>query len=93
MKGECNHKFHLSDLDFPYTQCLALYLEGAFVNDESNAGNVGTDAYPYVLIDKRFHMDGNRYASITSLQRSRDPITDADMKTVSIVDLDGTTYA
>ena len=78
----------ISDLDFYMTNGSTL--EGAFVNDESNAGN-GGDGYCNVVIDKdsTWTVTGDRI--ITSLSNAG-TITDADGKTVSIVGTDGTTY-
>ena len=68
----------ISDLDFYMTNGSTL--EGAVVNDESNARN-GGDGYCNVVID----------SIITSLSNAG-TITDVDGKTVSIVGTDGTTY-
>ena len=79
----------ISDLDFYMTNGSTL--EGAFVNDESNAGN-GGDGYCNVVIDKDSTWTVTGDSTITSLSNAG-TITDADGKTVSIVGTDGTTYA
>ena len=79
----------ISDLDFYMTNGSTL--EGAFVNDESNAGN-GGDGYCNVVIDKDSTWTVTGDSIITSLSNAG-TITDADGKTVSIVGTDGTTYA
>ena len=78
----------VSDLDFYMTNGSTL--EGAFVNDESNAGN-GGDGYCNVVIDKDSTWTVTGDSIITSLSNAG-TITDADGKTVSIVGTDGTTY-
>ena len=78
----------ISDLDFYMTNGSTL--EGAFVNDESNAGN-GGDGYCNVVIDKDSTWTVTSDSIITSLSNAG-TITDADGKTVSIVGTDGTTY-
>ena len=78
----------ISDLDFYMTNGSTL--EGAFVNDESNAGN-GGDGYCNVVIDKDSTWTVTGDSIITSLSNAG-TITDADVKTVSIVGTDGTTY-
>ena len=78
----------ISDLDFYMTNGSTL--EGAFVNDESNAGN-GGDGYCNVVIDKDSTWTVTGDSTITSLSNAG-TITDADSKTVSIVGTDGTTY-
>ena len=78
----------ISDLDFYMTNGSTL--EGAFVNDESNAGN-GGDGYCNVVIDKDSTWTVTDDSTITSLSNAG-TITDADGKTVSIVGTDGTTY-
>ena len=78
----------ISDLDFYMTNGSTL--EGAFVNDESNAGN-GGDGYCNVVIDKDSTWTVTGDSTITSLSNAG-TITDADGKTVSIVGIDGTTY-
>ena len=78
----------ISDLDFYMTNGSTL--EGAFVNDESNAGN-GGDGYCNVVIDKDSTWTVTGDSTITSLSNVG-TITDADGKTVSIVGTDGTTY-
>ena len=78
----------ISDLDFYMTNGSTL--EGAFVNDESNAGN-GGDGYCNVVIDKDSTWTVTGDSTITSLSNAG-TITDADGKTVSIVGTDGTTY-
>ena len=78
----------ISDLDFYMTNGSTL--EGAFVNDESNAGN-GGDGYCNVVIDKDSTWIVTGDSTITSLSNAG-IITDADGKTVSIVGTDGTTY-
>lgn len=78
----------ISDLDFYMTNGSTL--EGAFVNDESNAGN-GGDGYCNVVIDKDSTWTVTGDSTITSLSNA-ETITDADGKTVSIVGTDGTTY-
>ena len=78
----------ISDLDFYMTNGSTL--EGAFVNDESNAGN-GGDGYCNVVIDKDSTWTVTGDSNITSLS-NEGTITDADGKTVSIVGTDGTTY-
>ena len=78
----------ISDLDFYMTN--GSILEGAFVNDESNAGN-GGDGYCNVVIDKDSTWTVTGDSTITSLSNAG-TITDADGKTVSIVGTDGTTY-
>ena len=78
----------ISDLDFYMTNGSTL--EGAFVNDESNAGN-GGDGYCNVVIDKDSTWTVIGDSIITSLSNAG-TITDADGKTVSIVGTDGTTY-
>ena len=78
----------ISDLDFYMTN--GSILEGAFVNDESNAGN-GGDGYCNVVIDKDSTWTVTDDSTITSLSNAG-TITDADGKTVSIVGTDGTTY-
>ena len=78
----------ISDLDFYMTNGSTL--EGAFVNDESNAGN-GGDGYCNVVIDKDSTWTVTGDSTIASLSNAR-TITDADGKTVSIVGTDGTTY-
>ena len=78
----------ISDLDFYMTNGSTL--EGAFVNDEFNAGN-GGDGYCNVVIDKDSTWTVTGDSSITSLSNAG-TITDADGKTVSIVGTDGTTY-
>lgn len=78
----------ISDLDFYMTNGSTL--EGAFVNDESNAGN-GGDGYCNVVIDKDSTWTVTGDSTITSLSNAG-TITDADGKTVSVVGTDGTTY-
>ena len=78
----------ISDLDFYMTNGSTL--EGAFVNDESYAGN-GGDGYCNVVIDKDSTWTVTGDSTITSLS-NEGTITDADGKTVSIVGTDGTTY-
>mgnify|MGYP003097415736 CR=1 FL=1 len=78
----------ISDLDFYMTNGSTL--EGAFVNDESNAGN-GGDGYCNVVIGKDSTWTVTGDSTITSLSNAG-TITDADGKTVSIVGTDGTTY-
>lgn len=78
----------ISDLDFYMTNGSTL--EGAFVNDESNAGN-GGDGYCNVVIDKDSTWTVTGDSTITSMSNAG-IITDADGKTVSIVGTDGTTY-
>ena len=78
----------IRDLDFYMTNGSTL--EGAFVNDESNAGN-GGDGYCNVVIDKDSTWTVTGDSTITSLSNAG-TITDADGKTVSIVGTDGTTY-
>ena len=78
----------ISDLDFYMTNGSTL--EGAFVNDESNAGN-GGDGYCNVVIDKDSTWTVTGDSTITSLSNAG-TITDADGKTVSIVGIDGTAY-
>lgn len=78
----------ISDLDFYMTNGSTL--EGAFVNDESNAGN-GGDGYCNVVIDKDSTWTVTGDSTITSMSNAG-TITDADGKTVSIVGTDGTTY-
>lgn len=78
----------ISDLDFYMTNGSTL--EGAFVNDESNAGN-GGDGYCNVVIDKDSAWTVTGDSTITSLLNAG-TITDEDGKTVSIVGTDGTTY-
>ena len=78
----------ISDLDFYMTNGSTL--EGAFVNDESNAGN-GGDGYCNVVIDKDSTWTVTGDSTITSLSNAG-TITDEDGKTVSIVGTDGTTY-
>lgn len=78
----------ISDLDFYMTNGSTL--EGAFVNDESNAGN-GGDGYCNVVIEKDSTWTVTGDSTITSLSNAG-TITDADGKTVSIVGIDGTTY-
>ena len=79
----------ISDLDFYMTNGSTL--EGAFVNDETYAGN-GGDGYCNVVIDKESTWTVTSDSTITSLSNAG-TITDADGKTVSIVGTDGTTYA
>ena len=79
----------ISDLDFYMTNGSTL--EGAFVNDETYAGN-GGDGYCNVVIDKDSTWTVTGDSTITSLSNAG-TITDADGKTVSIVGTDGTTYA
>ena len=78
----------ISDLDFYMTNGSTL--EGAFVNDESNAGN-GGDGYCNVVIDKDSAWTVTGDSTITSLSNAG-TITDEDGKTVSIIGTDGTTY-
>ena len=78
----------ISDLDFYMTNGSTL--EGAFVDDESNAGN-GGDGYCNVVIDKDSTWTVTGDSTITSLSNAG-TTTDADGKTVSIVGTDGTTY-
>ena len=78
----------ISDLDFYMTNGSTL--EGAFVNDESYAGN-GGDGYCNVVIDKDSTWTVTGDSTITSLS-NEGTITDADGKTISIVGTDGTTY-
>ena len=78
----------ISDLDFYMTNGSTL--EGAFVNDETYAGN-GGDGYCNVVIDKDFTWTVTGDSKITSLSNAG-TITDADGKTVSVVGTDGTTY-
>ena len=78
----------ISDLDFYMTNGSTL--EGAFVNDESNAGN-GGDGYCNVVIEKDSTWTVTGDSTITSLSNAG-TITDADGKTDSIVGIDGTTY-
>lgn len=78
----------ISDLDFYMINGSTL--EGAFVNDESNAGN-GGDGYCNVVIDKDSTWTVTGDSTITSLSNAG-TITDADGKTVSIVGTDRTTY-
>lgn len=79
---------YISDLDFYMTNGSTL--EGAFVNDETYAGN-GGDGYCNVVIDKDSTWTVTGDSTITSLS-NEGTITDADGKTVSIVGTDGTTY-
>lgn len=78
----------ISDLDFYMTNGSTL--EGAFVNDETYAGN-GGDGYCNVVIDKDSTWTVIGDSKITSLSNAG-TITDADGKTVSVVGTDGTTY-
>lgn len=78
----------ISDLDFYMTNGSTL--EGAVVNDESNARN-GGDGYCNVVIDKDSTWTVTGDSIITSLSNAG-TITDVDGKTVSIVGTDGTTY-
>ena len=78
----------ISDLDFYMTNGSTL--EGAFVNDETYAGN-GGDSYCNVVIDKDSTWTVTGDSKITSLSNAG-TITDADGKTVSVVGTDGTTY-
>lgn len=78
----------ISDLDFYMTNGSTL--EGAFVNDETYAGN-GGDGYCNVVIDKESTWTVTGDSTITSMSNAG-TITDADGKTVSIVGIDGTTY-
>ena len=78
----------ISDLDFYMTNGSTL--EGAFVNDETYAGN-GGDGCCNVVIDKDSTWTVTGDSTITSLSNAG-TITDADGKTVSIVGTDGTTY-
>ena len=78
----------ISDLDFYMINGSTL--EGAFVNDESNARN-GGDGYCNVVIDKDSTWTVTGDSIITSLSNAG-TITDVDGKTVSIVGTDGTTY-
>lgn len=78
----------ISDLDFYMTNGSTL--EGAFVNDETYAGN-GGDGYCNVVIDKDSIWTVTGDSKITSLSNAG-TITDADGKTVSVVGTDGTTY-
>ncbi len=78
----------ISDLDFYMTNGSTL--EGAFVNDETYAGN-GGDGYCNVVIEKDSTWTVTGDSTITSLSNAG-TITDADGKTVSIVGTDGTTY-
>lgn len=78
----------ISDLDFYMTNRSTL--EGAFVNDETYAGN-GGDGYCNVVIDKDSIWTVTGDSKITSLSNAG-TITDADGKTVSVVGTDGTTY-
>lgn len=78
----------ISDLDFYMTNGSTL--EGAFVNDETYAGN-GGDGYCNVVIDKDSTWTVTGDSTITSLS-NEGTITDADGKTVSIVGTDGITY-
>lgn len=78
----------ISDLDFYMTNRSTL--EGAFVNDETYAGN-GGDGYCNVVIDKDSTWTVTGDSKITSLSNAG-TITDADGKTVSVVGADGTTY-
>ena len=78
----------ISDLDFYMTNGSTL--EGAFVNDETYAGN-GGDGYCNVVIDKDSTWTVTGDSKITSLSNAG-TITDADGKTVSVVGTDGTTY-
>lgn len=78
----------ISDLDFYMTNRSTL--EGAFVNDETYAGN-GGDGYCNVAIDKDSTWTVTGDSKITSLSNAG-TITDADGKTVSVVGIDGTTY-
>ena len=78
----------ISDLDFYMTNGSTL--EGAFVNDETYAGN-GGDGYCNVVIDKDSTWTVTGDSKISSLSNAG-TITDADGKTVSVVGTDGTTY-
>lgn len=78
----------ISDLNFYMTNRSTL--EGAFVNDETYAGN-GGDGYCNVVIDKDSTWTVTGDSKITSLSNAG-TITDADGKTVSVVGTDGTTY-
>lgn len=78
----------ISALDFYMTNGSTL--EGAFVNDETYAGN-GGDGYCNVVIDKDSTWTVTGDSKITSLSNAG-TITDADGKTVSVVGTDGTTY-
>lgn len=78
----------ISNLDFYMTNRSTL--EGAFVNDETYAGN-GGDGYCNVVIDKDSIWTVTGDSKITSLSNAG-TITDADGKTVSVVGTDGTTY-
>ena len=70
----------ISDLDFYMTNGSTL--EGAFVNDESNAGN-GGDGYCNVVIDKDSTWTVTGDSTITSMSNAG-TITDADGKTFDI---------
>ena len=70
----------ISDLDFYMINGSTL--EGAFVNDESNAGN-GGDGYCNVVIDKDSTWTVTGDSTITSLSNAG-TITDADGKTFDI---------
>ena len=78
----------ISDLDFYMTNGSTL--EGAFVNDETYAGN-GGDGCCNVVIDKESTWTVTGDSTITSMSNAG-TITDADGTTVSIVGTDGTTY-
>ena len=78
----------ISDLDFYITDNSVL--TGAFVDDETYAGN-GGDGYCNVYLEEGCTWTVTGDSTVTSLESEGD-IVDTDGKTVSIVGTDGTVY-
>lgn len=78
----------ISDLDFYITDNSVL--TGAFVDDETYAGN-GGDGYCNVYLEEGCTWTVSGDSTVTSLESEGD-IVDTDGKTVSIVGTDGTVY-
>ena len=78
----------ISTLDFYMTQGSSL--TGAFINDETWAGN-GGDGTCNVIIDETSSWTVTGDSTVTTLSNAG-TITDADGNTVSIVGTDGTVY-
>ena len=78
----------ISDLDFYITDNSVL--TGAFVDDETYAGN-GGDGYCNVYLEEGCTWTVTGDSTVTSLESEGD-IVDTDGKTVSVVGTDGTVY-
>ncbi|MDO4379220.1 MAG: hypothetical protein Q4C64_08860 [Erysipelotrichia bacterium] len=78
----------ISTLDMYITKGSTL--TGAFVDDESNAGN-GGNGYANVTIDKNSTWIVSQYSTLTTLNNAG-TISDADGNKVTIQGTDGTVY-